>query len=149
MQTSASKLIRETYAVKAGVLKSDALRLDKARGLKHWVELRISGKRLSLLGFGKASQSRRGKGTSVTVRRGTRTLFPHAFLATMRYGPAVFWRTMVGGRRVGRGPVEALSGPSAAQMLGGDRAAKVMDAGLTTFRQRFQHELNRAIARKG
>ena len=73
-------------------------------------------------------------------------MFKHAFISNMRFGKGVFWRSKVAGKRVGRGPVESLAGPSAAQMIGTKpRVDAVLAKGLDVFTKRFDHEIRRRL----
>lgn len=116
LKTETSKEVRKTYALKAKNLGGRILHIEKAPK-ELAVQLRISGQQIPLGDFGNPKQG--PKGTRVTVKRGSRTLYPRAFIATLKGGakPNVYWRVRDGNKLVPRGPLQLLMGPAVAQVV--------------------------------
>lgn len=103
------KKIRERYAIKASYLRERAFSIKKATPSRLYAVLVAKGgKGVSLMHY-PVRQTK--KGVSAQVLRGRRVLIPHAFIQHVGGRPHVFIRKIVGGRRVGRYPVQRLLGP--------------------------------------
>lgn len=81
-RAGAIKFIRKTYAVKAASLRK-AMTIKRATGKSSSAELVIGGSMMGLINFS-ARQGR--KGVSVTVKRGSRKIIKHAFIAQVGRG---------------------------------------------------------------
>ncbi len=111
--------------------------------------IRIGGKPIPLVRF-QARQTARG----VTYRQpstGRRVLSPHSFIATMRTGHrGVFRRRRAGGKRVGRLPINELTGKS---LLGLFEAAPALARGIMAetsieLERRLDHEVRHLLERR-
>ncbi len=101
--------VRKEYNVKAKAVRRQIL-LKKAFPQKLIAELVGIGARIPVGDFGRPIQGERG--TSVSVKKGKRTLYPSAFRATMQSGRrSVWWRASK--KRL---PIYEPLGPSVAHM---------------------------------
>lgn len=122
----ASQMVTKDYAIRARSVKA-LVSKTRATGDALEAEVRISGRPIPLIEFGRPKQV--AKGVNVTVRRSAgRTFYPHAFITKVRSTEQVFWRKKAGGRGKGgrflkkgalvpRGPLEMLFGPPVARVL--------------------------------
>lgn len=122
---AASRNIRAQYNVKAGAL-TNKLRVEEGtRGRRgdedDLLSIWASTRRISLIDFGGRWNGRRSPGATAQVQRtGGRRVYSHAFIATVKGRRAIRVRTTDStGRRVGRGPLRMLRGPSPYEMLSG------------------------------
>lgn len=91
------------------------LSVNKANYRDMSASLTSTGKPIGLINFG-AKQLK--KGTKVKVLKSSqRTLIPHAFIATSKKAKNVWRRKEVEGKRVGRLPIERLTGPRIEDIL--------------------------------
>lgn len=82
VRAASSREIRAEYNLKSAAVR-DQIVIHRARRGQVTASIVVSGQRIPLIDFG-ARQTRTG--VSVSVKRGSRKLIPHAFLATMRSG---------------------------------------------------------------
>ena len=81
-ETLGNRMVRETYNMKRADVDK-AITVTPSSISKLQVDIRVKGRRQPLLMF-QAKQLR--KGVKITVKRGGRSLLPHAFIATMKSG---------------------------------------------------------------
>jgi hypothetical protein len=117
---AASRLVREEYNVKAGVVSRSTrvqeLTSRKGDGLVIWA----STARIPLIEFG-GRHRRRSAGATAAITKGGQKTYPGAFIATIEGRKAIRVRKTdpSTGKRFGRGPVRMLYGPSMFEMLAG------------------------------
>jgi|SRR6185436_18436295 len=89
-ETFGNKKVRETYNLKRADVDK-AISVTPASVSKLQVDIRVKGQRLPLFTL---NAKQFGKGVKVTIKKGGRTLLPHAFVATMKSGhTGVFLRS--------------------------------------------------------
>lgn len=142
-RTLISKSVRDVATIKAGDVK-DAMKIKRASVANPKGSIRIDHKPISLSKF---TISQKKPGVSARVWKGSgRTLYKHAFIATMRSGhKGVF-------RRVGRNrlPIKEIYGPTPEGLLRKRPAllesikAAIGDA----FRKNLESQVNRLLKRK-
>lgn len=131
VQPETKREIRKVYGVKAGEL-SNRMRLETGRrGGDDYLSIWASTRKISLIAFGGRWGGRKTPGAVASILLGGRKTYDSAFIAT------VGWRGSSGGavkdgtssrniyvrsrgpdgRRVGRGPLKRLKGPSVFEMI--------------------------------
>jgi|GEM_PF-5893970 len=142
------KYIRKYYVVKAATLRN-AFVLRFSFSKKGVVTVSIvdaKGESISLIDFGNPKMTPRPKkyktgkvgGTRVTKRRGSRQLFPHAFIAQTKSGrKEIFMR-----KKDKSFPIVKQTGPTPGQMLTMKGALRMME---DFFFQEFEKEFDRLM----
>lgn len=157
---AASRNIRAQYNVKAGALRG---KLRVERGLRgrrgdrdDLISIWASTRRIPLLEFAGRWRGRKSTGATAQIQRDEgRKTYGSAFIATVRGLRAIRVRSRDStGRRVGRGPLRMLRGPSPFEMLsgiGGNAGArKVRQETTDELRTFYLGELRRLFSlRKG
>jgi hypothetical protein len=167
VQPVATRVVRTAYNIKATDLRA---RLKLATGLRakgDFISLQASTRRISLIAFGGQWGGRTTAGATASILLGQRKTYSEAFIASVGWrgtsGRAVKTDTVSrniyvrsrgpDGKRVGRGPLKRLYGPSAFEMLvpspvGGSSGAagKVRAAILDELHGFYVSELSRQIA---
>ena len=117
LKKDASTAINHAYVIKVGTLKSTYITSEKSRDPMTGASVRVSGALIPLGDFGNPKEFKQG--VKVKVKRaGSSKLYKHSFIATSnRGGKQIFWRVMEGGKRVPRGPLQILFGPTIAQIV--------------------------------
>jgi hypothetical protein len=142
----ASRAVRETLNIKAsavrGLIKAEPSRSSSIGGAVARVRIRAKGAALSE--FTGTRQTKRG--LSIQVLRGrARTVLRSAFQYPGSRGTFSAERVRFGSRRVPRGPVRALFGPSVAQIAGRPQVFERLRAHAS---RRIEAELKREIDRR-
>ena len=131
VQPVAKREIRAVYAIKSSLL-NDRMRLENGRrGKGDFISLWASTRRISLLEFAGRWTGAKSVGATASILVGKRKTYPGAFIAdvgwrgasgsgvkadTVRAGIYVRSRGP-DGKRVGRGPLKRLYGPSVFEMI--------------------------------
>lgn len=76
---------------------------------------------ISLIHFGGRWSGRKTTGATAEIERGKRETYPGAFISTIQGRRAIRVRKKRGSKRVHRGPVQMLHGPSPREMVNGTR----------------------------
>lgn len=154
LKAEAAREVAKSYALKISTLKANTIDVEKSRVSTLTANVRIKGTLIPLGEFGNPRQLK--KGVKVTVKRGAgRTMYKHAFLANVRGGKQqVYWRAIESGKRVGRGPLKILLGPSVAQIISAPAfVAKLMRIAseriTDTLRQQIKSRVENAFKRRG
>lgn len=124
-RTLADKMIRQDYNIKKKDLKG-RLKLTPVQTTTDGAEifLVVTGKKIPLIQF-QAQQT--AVGVSVKISKtGPAKVIPHTFKKTMAFGENVFERIEKAGRRVGRGPVKSISGPSVVDLFNSKKIEEAM-----------------------
>ncbi|MGH2959209.1 MAG: hypothetical protein ACRDKE_06355 [Solirubrobacterales bacterium] len=135
--------IRVTINAKAPALRKRGLiSLKKASGSVHEARIRISGKHPALTDFKGTKQVAAGLKVKVYTS-GSAKVVKGAFLYPGRHGVVSVDRRRKGDKRVGRGPVKILYGPSVAQAVDKPHIIRKLE---DHARDRFIIEIQRDVA---
>lgn len=110
-------------------------------------DVRITWKPLGLAAF-KGTRATRRRGLSVKIKKtGSRKYVSSGFLATADNGKLLaLRRRFVGGRQVGRKPLDTLYSTNVRQSFDdAPMQRRVLDAGLKRFREELTYEINRRL----
>lgn len=152
----AKRIIRADYNVPAGQLSGDRvfrIKEGEHRKAGAYVALEASARRIPLIHFGARWNIRSpGPGAVASIRRGAAQVYKSAFIATIEGRRHVRVRKDAGGgRRVHRGPVVLLRGPSPLDMTIGDlqfrNARKITAEAMASYQAELHRQLD--LLRKG
>lgn len=163
VQPTAKAELRRVYSVKAGDLNK-RMRLESGnRKNSDYIALWASTRKISLIAFAGRWGGTRTVGATAAILQGQRKTYDHAFIAEVGWrgtsGKAIKADTLArgiyvrstgpNGRRVGRGPLRRLYGPSVFDMVattprgGSDSVRNAIVPQLESF---YVSELSRQIA---
>lgn len=160
---AASRAVRQNYNIKATLLREKfrvEAGLQGRRGDRDdYISIWASTRQISLHEFGGKWRGRKSAGATAMIAKGAAKTYDGAFMSKVGWRgasggavkadtlrPGIFVRSRAGGRRVARGPLRRLYGPSPFEMLSGvDHAPsqatqKAVLAELTVF---YTSELRR------
>lgn len=138
VQPEAKRDIRARYGVKASALNGQ-FRTVQGKGRKGdpYLGLWASSRRIGLIEFQGRWGGRRTKGAVAQVRLGQQKTYQSAFITTIQGKKAIRHRPLdiSTGKRVHRGPLKMLRGPSPFEMLLGEdmRNGALISKTLTTY----------------
>jgi hypothetical protein len=148
VQPTAKRNIRERYGVRASAL-NDKFRTVEGRTSKGdpYLGIWASSRKIGLIEFNGRWRGRRSLGATATIRAGETKTYDSAFIATVKGRRGIRVRSFqsgISGKRVGRGPLRMLSGPSPFEMLLGEDMANgaAVSAELLEF---YRSEIERQI----
>lgn len=148
VQPVAKQDIRERYGVRASALNG-RFRAEQGRSRKGEPYLGIwaSSRRISLIEFGGRWRGRKSAGATAQIQLGESKVYSSAFIRTVQGRRAIRVRSFEGGsagKRVARGPLRMLRGPSPFEMLLGEdmaNGAKVSERLLTTYQTEITRQM--------
>lgn len=165
VQPMAKREIRQVYGIKASLLNGTLSLYNGLRRKGDYIALQASLRRMPLSSFGGAWGGRATPGATASVLLGQRKVYASAFIANVGWrgasggavkggtsSKAIYVRTRgVDGKRVARGPLKRLYGPSVFEMLSSgahDNAAsrRVRGAVVSGLETYYVGELARQIA---
>jgi hypothetical protein len=163
VQPVTKREVRKVYGIKASALNS-RMRLENGTRKKgDFISVWASTRRLPLIDFGGRWGGVKTPGAVASILAGSRKTYAHAFAATVGWRGAsgggvkegtarrnLYVRsTGADGRRVGRGPLRMLKGPSVFEMIATSstgRSAPVASVILPILQDYYVSELTRQIA---
>lgn len=165
VQPVAKREIRKVYGIKASDLNGRMALLNGLRRKGDYIALQASLRRLPLTSFSGAWGGRATAGATASVLVGQRKVYASAFIASVGWRgssgagvkagtatKAIYVRQRRGdGRRVGRGPLSRLYGPSVFEMLSSGQhdntaSQRVRGAVMTELETYYVGELARQLA---
>jgi len=165
VQPVAKREIRKVYGIKASTLNGRLALYNGLRRKGDYIALQASTRRLPLASFGGTWGGRSTPGATASVLVGQRKTYTSAFVARVGWrgasggslkddtaSTAIYVRQLQPtGRRVGRGPLRRLYGPSVFEMLSpgthaNQAALRVRGAVLSELETYYVGELARQIA---
>lgn len=124
VQPTAKRNIRSRYGVRASAL-NDKFRTVEGQSRKGEPYLGIwaSSRKIGLIEFNGRWRGRRSKGATAAIKTGETKTYDSAFISTIKGRRGIRVRSFAdgaSGKRVGRGPLRMLRGPSPFEMLLGE-----------------------------
>jgi len=117
-ESFAKEEIQKDFNIRSGLLSGKFRVVDSGDAIR----LFASQRRVPLLEFGGRWGGRKTPGATAEIERGNRETFASSFIATVKGKRAVRVRKKVGDKRVRRGPLKMLYGPSPKDMVTGQRS---------------------------
>lgn len=167
VQPVAKREIRKVYGIKASLLNGGLKLATGQRAAGDFISLQASTRRISLINFNGRWGGLKTPGAVASILLGTRKTYTSAFIASVGWrgtsGRSVKADTVSSniyvrsrgsdGKRVGRGPLKRLYGPSVFEMLvpsavpgGSNPAGRVRNEVLSQLQAFYVSELARQIA---
>jgi hypothetical protein len=148
VQPTAKRNIRSRYGVRASALNDKFKTVEgRSRGGDPYLGIWASSRKINLIEFNGRWRGRRSQGATAAIRVGEVKTYVSAFIGTVQGVRGIRVRSFekgASGKRVGRGPLRMLRGPSPLEMLLGDdmtNGAAVSGELLTIYQAEIERQL--------